>query len=111
VAFIRGTMAGGKFDALVTADGDADRPLIADETGRIVRGDITGMIASGYLGADVAVVLVTAGSAMERSGSFARVLRTKVGSPHVRAWDRPDAKAAASLSVSRLTEDFCWAQT
>lgn len=83
VAFIRQTMAGGAYDALVTTDGDADRPLIADETGRILRGDVIGMIASRQLGADVAVVPVTAGSAMERSGGFAKVLRTKVGSPHV----------------------------
>jgi hypothetical protein len=30
-------MASGAFDALVTTDGDADRPLVADARGRILR--------------------------------------------------------------------------
>lgn len=50
VAFIREVMASGDFDALVTTDGDADRPLIADGTGRIVRGDVLGLITARYLG-------------------------------------------------------------
>ncbi|QRE73305.1 phosphomannomutase [Methylobacterium aquaticum] len=83
VAFIRDVMASGDFDALVTTDGDADRPLIADGTGRIVRGDVLGLITARYLGADTVVVPVTAGSAIERAGGFQRVWRTKVGSPFV----------------------------
>ncbi|AWB19918.1 phosphomannomutase [Methylobacterium currus] len=83
VAFIRDVMASGQFDALVTTDGDADRPLIADGTGRIVRGDVLGLITARYLGADTVVVPVTAGSAIERAGGFRQVLRTKVGSPFV----------------------------
>ncbi|MET7241862.1 phosphomannomutase [Methylobacterium sp. EM32] len=83
VAFIRDVMASSAFDALVTTDGDADRPLLADGAGRIVRGDVLGLITARYLGADAVVVPVTAGSAIERAGGFQRVLRTKVGSPFV----------------------------
>ncbi|SFU76031.1 phosphomannomutase [Methylobacterium sp. 174MFSha1.1] len=83
VAFIHDVMASGEFDALVTTDGDADRPLLADGAGRIVRGDVLGLITARYLGADAVVVPVTAGSAIERVGGFRRVLRTKVGSPFV----------------------------
>ncbi|MCJ2144252.1 phosphomannomutase [Methylobacterium sp. E-066] len=83
IAFIREVMASGDFDALVTTDGDADRPLVADGAGRIVRGDVLGLITARYLGADTVVVPVTAGSALEQSGGFGRVLRTKVGSPFV----------------------------
>ncbi|WP_354455026.1 phosphomannomutase [Methylobacterium sp. 1030] len=83
VAFIRDVMASGEFDALVTTDGDADRPLVADGAGGIVRGDVLGLITARFLGADTVVVPVTAGSALEQSGGFREVVRTKVGSPFV----------------------------
>ncbi|XYD08932.1 phosphomannomutase [Methylobacterium sp. NMS12] len=83
VAFIRDVMASGDFDALVTTDGDADRPLVADGAGGIVRGDVLGLITARFLGADTVVVPVTAGSALEQSGGFSEVVRTKVGSPFV----------------------------
>lgn len=97
VAFIRDVMASGGFDALVTTDGDADRPLIADGTGRIVRGDVLGLITARYLGADTVVVPVTAGSAIERAGGFQRVLRTKVGSPFVIAGMEQAARDGAKV--------------
>lgn len=97
VAFIREVMASGDFDALVTTDGDADRPLIADGTGRIVRGDVLGLITARYLGADTVVVPVTAGSAIERAGGFQRVLRTKVGSPFVIAGMEQAARDGAKV--------------
>lgn len=83
IAFIRDAMASGDFDALVTTDGDADRPLVADAAGRILRGDVLGLITARYLGVDTVVVPVTAGSAIEHAGGFRRVLRTRVGSPYV----------------------------
>ena len=83
IAFIREVMASGAYDALVTTDGDADRPLVADGSGRIVRGDVLGLITARFLGADAVVVPVTAGSAIEHAGGFRRVLRTRVGSPFV----------------------------
>ncbi|GJD58425.1 phosphomannomutase [Methylobacterium dankookense] len=83
VDFIRNVMAGGEFDALVTTDGDADRPLVADGKGRIVRGDVLGMLTARYLRIETIVVPVTAGSRLVRAGSFRDVIRTKVGSPFV----------------------------
>ncbi|GJD31768.1 Phosphoglucosamine mutase [Methylobacterium adhaesivum] len=83
IAFIREAMTCGAFDALVTTDGDADRPLVADATGRILRGDVLGLVTARYLDAAAVVVPVTAGSAIERAGGFRRVLRTRVGSPFV----------------------------
>ena len=83
IAYIREVMASGDYDALVTTDGDADRPLMADGAGLIVRGDILGLITSRHLGIDTVVVPVTAGSALERTGGFRRVVRTRVGSPFV----------------------------
>ncbi len=48
---IAGWTAAGRFDAIVSTDGDADRPLLADETGRIVRGDLLGLLTARRLGA------------------------------------------------------------
>lgn len=83
IAFIRDVMASGDYHALVTTDGDADRPLVADGAGRIVRGDVLGLITARHLGIDTIVVPVTAGSALDHAGRFRQVVRTKVGSPFV----------------------------
>ncbi len=72
-----------RFDAIVSTDGDADRPLIADEAGRFVRGDLVGAITAAWAGADAIVTPVTSNSALETCGRFARVIRTRVGSPYV----------------------------
>ncbi len=98
VAFVAETMASGAYDALVTTDGDADRPLIADGAGRILRGDVLGLITARFLGAETVVVPVTAGSALEQAGGFRQVLRTKVGSPFVIA-GMEQAKAAGAKIV------------
>lgn len=78
------TWAGeNQFDAIVSTDGDADRPLIADENGHFVRGDLVGAITAAWVGADVIVTPVTSNTALEECGKFTRVLRTRVGSPYV----------------------------
>ncbi|WP_283176720.1 phosphomannomutase [Gemmobacter sp. 24YEA27] len=69
-------------DALISTDGDSDRPLLADETGRIVPGDILGQIAAAALGADTVVTPVSSNSGVMRKG-FASVRRTRIGSPFV----------------------------
>ncbi|WP_316354916.1 phosphomannomutase [Devosia sp.] len=70
-------------DALVSADGDGDRPLLMDRHGDFVRGDVLGLITARYLGARSVVTPVTSNSGIERSGAFSRVVRTRVGSPYV----------------------------
>jgi phosphomannomutase len=71
-----------KLDAIISADGDGDRPLLADEHGDPLRGDLLGLITANFLKADVVVTPVTSNSGIEDSGEF-EVLRTKVGSPFV----------------------------
>lgn len=71
------------FDAIVSTDGDADRPLIADENGQFVRGDLVGAITAAWADADTIVTPVTSNTALEECGKFASVLRTRVGSPYV----------------------------
>lgn len=70
-------------DALVSTDGDGDRPLLADERGGLVPGDLLGQITARALGAEVVVTPVSSNSGVERSGAFDRVIRTKIGSPFV----------------------------
>jgi len=70
-------------DAIVSTDGDADRPLIADASGQFVRGDLVGAITASWIGADIIVTPVTSNAALEECGRFARVVRTRVGSPYV----------------------------
>lgn len=70
-------------DAIVSTDGDADRPLVADEAGVFLRGDLLAAITARFLRADTIVTPVTSNSALEASGAFERVIRTKVGSPYV----------------------------
>jgi phosphomannomutase len=71
------------FDAILSTDGDSDRPLISDENGNWLRGDIAGILAARYLGADSVSTPVSCNSALEKTGWFADVRRTKIGSPFV----------------------------
>jgi phosphomannomutase len=70
-------------DAIVSTDGDGDRPLVADEMGRLVPGDVLGQICAGLLGAQTVVTTVSANTGVDLSGRFADVQRTKIGSPYV----------------------------
>lgn len=97
-ALALGWAAGQNLDAIVSTDGDADRPLIADGTGRFLRGDLVGAMTAAFLGADVVVTPVTSNSALEGCGTFSRVLRTRVGSPYVIA-GMADALAAGAGTV------------
>jgi len=77
----------GPVDAVVSTDGDSDRPLILGvEQGRVkfFGGDLVGMIVAEFLGADAVVVPVSCNDAIDRS-NLQHVLepKTKIGSPYV----------------------------
>lgn len=69
-------------DAIVSTDGDADRPLVADEHGAPLRGDLLGLITAQFLQAEVIATPVTSNSGIETI-SGVDVARTRVGSPYV----------------------------
>jgi phosphomannomutase len=75
--------ATGKFDALVSADGDSDRPLVSDEHGNWLRGDIAGILCAKYLAADSVSTPVSCNTAVEKCGWFREIRRTRIGSPFV----------------------------
>lgn len=71
------------FDAILSTDGDADRPLIGDEHGRWLRGDIVGLLCARYLGVQALATPLNCNTAIERCGAFPAVVRTRIGSPYV----------------------------
>lgn len=83
VTLARDWASSGRFDALVSTDGDGDRPLVSDEHGEWLRGDIAGILCARHLGADGVVTPVSSNTALEKSGWFARISRTRIGSPYV----------------------------
>lgn len=87
-----------RLDALVSTDGDGDRPLIGDEHGEWLRGDIVGLLCARQLGIGALAVPVSCNTALERCGSFDTVVRTRIGSPHVIA--AMDELAASDLPLA-----------
>jgi len=79
---LKGWCSGGAFDAIVSADGDGDRPLVADENGAVLRGDFLGLITARFLKAQVVVTPITSNSSLDAHLPH-KTLRTKVGSPFV----------------------------
>lgn len=70
------------FDAILSTDGDADRPLLGDERGCWLRGDVVGILCARYLGAEAVATPVSSNTALERCQEFI-VKRTRIGSPYV----------------------------
>lgn len=69
-------------DAAVSTDGDSDRPLLIDDKGRVVPGDLLGQISAEMLGAHSVVTPVTSNSGVENKGIHT-VIHTRIGSPYV----------------------------
>ncbi|GGP39842.1 phosphomannomutase [Shewanella saliphila] len=72
-----------QLDALFSTDGDGDRPLLADEHGEWLRGDILGLLCAQALNIEALAVPVSCNTAIELTQSFKQVIRTKIGSPYV----------------------------
>lgn len=72
-----------RFDTIVSTDGDSDRPLVSDEHGKWLRGDVAGIVTAKFLGATFVAAPVSCNTAVEKSGAFGRVVRTRIGSPYV----------------------------
>jgi phosphomannomutase len=70
-------------DAIISTDGDGDRPLIGDEHGYWLRGDIVGLLTAKALQIAHLAVPVSCNTAIEASGYFQKVIRTRIGSPFV----------------------------
>lgn len=79
----------GPIDAVVSTDGDSDRPLIlgVEKVSGEVRffgGDLVGMVVAEYLGADAVVVPISCNDAVDRGALKDRLEpKTRIGSPYV----------------------------
>jgi phosphomannomutase len=95
-ALVYAAEGGGAVHAVVSTDGDSDRPLVAavlhaseaDSEGRRVRflpGDLLGIVVAEHLRADAVAVPISANDAVERRmrerGVFLQ--KTRIGSPYV----------------------------
>ena len=71
--------------ALISTDGDSDRPLFADENGKFLPGDKLGALVSMFLEPEFAAIPISANdaivSALTEKGI--QVEQTKIGSPYV----------------------------
>jgi len=72
-----------RLDAVVSTDGDADRPMVADATGRVIPGDVLGAVTARFLGARLLCTPVSSNEMIETMPEFERIERTRIGSPYV----------------------------
>lgn len=78
-------------DALVSTDGDADRPMVCDATGTIVPGDVLGVLTASFIGARTVCTPVSSNSMV--TDIFETVRKTRIGSPYVIAAMEDEADA------------------
>lgn len=90
----------GKYFAIVSTDGDSDRPLIAGRDGVWLRGDVLGIVVSAFVGADAVATPVSCNTALEKSGLVKRVVRTRIGSPYVIAAMNEAVASGANMVAS-----------
>jgi len=90
---------GGNYDAIISTDGDSDRPLISDELGTWLRGDVAGILCAKFLGADSVSTPVSCNSAVDKCGFFKEVRRTRIGSPFVIASMIEASQSGANMVV------------
>jgi phosphomannomutase len=72
-----------QLESIVSTDGDGDRPLVSDEHGNWLRGDVAGILCARFLNAGNVATPVSSNSAVEKCGWFQQVRRTRIGSPYV----------------------------
>ncbi len=74
-------------DAIISTDGDGDRPILVDEHGRFHRGDVLGIVTAEFLGAAFAAVPISTTDAFDRWVEQSRramvVEKTCIGSPFI----------------------------
>ncbi|MEK7461175.1 MAG: phosphomannomutase [Patescibacteria group bacterium] len=84
--------------AIISTDGDSDRPFVIDETGEFHRGDVLGAVVAAWLKADFAACTATTSDAATDYLTAKQIdwEQTKIGSPYV-VEAMIDASAAGKL--------------
>jgi phosphomannomutase len=88
--------------AMVSTDGDSDRPFVIDETGEFHRGDMLGAVVAKWLGADAASYPVSASDATDTYLTDNGIAweHTRIGSPYVIAGMKKAMAAGKQRVVS-----------
>lgn len=87
-------------DAVLSTDGDSDRPMLTNEHGIVIAGDILGVLSAQCLGATTICTPISSNSMINQMPEFAQVDVTRIGSPYVidamerRLSDDPKARVA-----------------
>lgn len=81
-SMLAGWIAEHQLDAILSTDGDADRPMLCDAEGAVVPGDVLGCLTAQMLGAKVVCTPVSSNSMVQDLG-FDGVTLTRIGSPFV----------------------------
>jgi phosphomannomutase len=99
-----------QLDAIISTDGDGDRPLISDEHGQWLRGDVLGVLCVNYLGATHVAAPINVNSMLEASSKRELICtRTRIGSPYVIAAmqdfakEPPEPKKESLVSKQKLS--------
>lgn len=87
--------------AIVSTDGDSDRPFVIDATGEFHRGDVLGAIVAEYMQADFAAFPISVSDAVDSYLQTKNVAwkHTKIGSPYVVVAMQEAAQNGSSRTV------------
>ncbi|EPM5600266.1 phosphomannomutase [Vibrio fluvialis] len=85
-------------DFIFSTDGDGDRPLVADEQGEWLRGDILGVLCAQAMQMEALAIPVSCNTVIEAIPQFTKVARTRIGSPYVIAEFAELAKEYSAIS-------------
>lgn len=87
--------------AIISTDGDGDRPFVIDERGVFHRGDELGAVVAEWLGADFAAIPISSSDAVTQHLDQKGIgyVQTKIGSPHIIV----AMQAAADKGLQKVT--------
>lgn len=80
-----GWFAEHDLSVLISTDGDADRPMLVDDSQRVIPGDVLGAVTARALGARAICTPISSNTMIDAAGAFdfTQITRTKIGSPFV----------------------------
>lgn len=91
------------FFAIVSSDGDGDRPFLCDEKLQMIRGDTIGILSASFLKAHFVSTPISTNTALEKSQCVKKIVRTKIGSPFVIAGMAQDGESKTSVKSNSLS--------
>ncbi|UWQ19652.1 phosphomannomutase [Jannaschia sp. M317] len=80
---LAGWCADHRLDALISTDGDADRPMVADATGALVPGDVLGPLTARILGTETVCTPISSNTLIAQMPEIETIHWTRIGSPFV----------------------------